>query len=496
MFKSVFAKYISVFMLIILVSFGLLTAITGAIVSGYATDAKVDMIKDTAAAATEYLENDIVRTNNDKLSVYVNSRADALSDVMRAFASNSDDLTLLIVNTRGKVLLLATGNGGSANISASIPDEIFYEFSNNTEAAEMSAIEGIFDSPQTAVSVPIKSGEGDDILGSLFVCTSSLEMSDLLEVMIKTVFMSSLWIMLAAMIAVYFMTERIVNPLREMSRAAKSFAEGDFSARVPVHGHDEVAQLAEGFNNMAASLESSEKLRNTFMANVSHDLRTPMTTIAGFIDGIIDGVIPPEKHEYYLGVIATEVRRLSRLVAQLLDISRMQAGDRKFNMQPFDVCEMGRQILFSFEQKIDKKRLEVEFDCEFDNMYVNADHDAIYQILYNICDNAVKFSGEGGTLRLSVHEKAETGKIFIEVYNEGQGIPAEDLPYVFERFYKSDKSRGIDKTGVGLGLYIAKTIIEAHHERIWVDSEYGRYCKFGFTLQKVSKADPSGKDKL
>ena len=119
-------------------------------------------------------------------------------------------------------------------------------------------------------------------------------------------------------------------------------------------------------------------------------------------------------------------------------------------------------------------------------MYANADHDAIYQILYNICDNAVKFSKEGGVLRLSVHETSDAKKVFVEVYNEGQGIPKEDLPYVFERFYKSDKSRGLDKTGVGLGLYIAKTIIDAHHEKIWVDSEYEKYCKFGFTLDKVA----------
>ena len=476
-------------MLIILISFAMLTAITTTIVNGYAADAKVDIISRTAEAATEYIESDIAGSNDVKLSVYVNSRADVLSDVMRAFASNSDDLTLLIVNNRGKVLMTANSEMSNTDISVNIPDEILYEFSEITGVSQMDPVEGRFDSAQMAVSIPIMSSEGDDILGNLFVCASSFALNDLLEVMIKTVFMSSLWVMLAAMIAVYFMTERIVNPLREMSRAAKSFADGDFSVRVPVHGHDEVAQLAEGFNNMAASLESSENMRNTFMANVSHDLRTPMTTIAGFIDGIVDGVIPPEKHEYYLGVIATEVRRLSRLVAQLLDISRLQAGDRKFNMQPFDICEMGRQILFSFEQKIDKKRLEVEFDCQFDNMYANADRDAIYQILYNICDNAVKFSKEGGILRLSVHETADSGKLFVEVYNEGQGIPKEDLPFIFERFYKSDKSRGLDKTGVGLGLYIAKTIIEAHHEKIWADSEFGKYCKFGFTLCKVGKEE-------
>ena len=251
--------------------------------------------------------------------------------------------------------------------------------------------------------------------------------------------------------------------------------------RIPVKGSTEIAELASAFNGMAESIEASEKMRNTFMANVSHDLRTPMTTIAGFIDSILSGAIPPEKHEYYLNVIATEVRRLSRLVSQLLDISRLQAGDRKFNMQPFDVCEMARQILISFEQKIDAKRLDVSFECDSDNMFAVADRDAIYQILYNICDNAVKFSYEGGKLALNI-SRSENEKLLVSVYNEGQGISEEDLPYVFERFYKGDKSRGLDKTGAGLGMFIAKTIIDAHHQTISVDSEYGKYCRFRFTL--------------
>ena len=269
-----------------------------------------------------------------------------------------------------------------------------------------------------------------------------------------------------------------------MNESAKRLAKGDYDADFTVQGYREIDELADSLNFAAGELAKADHLQKELVANVSHDLRTPMTTIAGFIDGILAGAIPPDKHEYYLGIIATEVRRLSRLVASLLDISRMQAGDRKFTMAPFDICEMARQIIISFEQKIDAKRLDVEFECDRDNMIVNADRDAIYQILYNICDNAVKFSREKGLLRLSlVREKDK--KVVISVYNEGQGIPAEDIPYVFERFYKSDKSRGLDKSGVGLGLFIAKTIIKAHDQDIWVKSEFGQYCEFGFTLEEL-----------
>ena len=268
-----------------------------------------------------------------------------------------------------------------------------------------------------------------------------------------------------------------------MSRAAKQYAAGKFDVRVPVRGSDEIAELAMAFNNMANSLATVEDQRRSFLANVSHDLRTPMTTIAGFIDGILDGAIPPEKQPYYLELIAGEVRRLSRLVASLLDISRIQAGDRKFTMTAFDICEMARQILISFEQRIDEKQLNIEFECDRDNMTVYADRDAIHQVLYNICDNAVKFTNPGGLYRINItaHDK----KTYVSVFNEGQGIPEAELPYVFDRFYKSDKSRGLDKTGVGLGLYITKTIMDAHNEEIWVKSVWGEYCEFVFTLQSV-----------
>jgi signal transduction histidine kinase len=206
-----------------------------------------------------------------------------------------------------------------------------------------------------------------------------------------------------------------------------------------------------------------------------------MTSISGFIDGILDGVIPPEKHHYYLQIVSGEIHRLSRLVTSLLDLSRIQAGERKFTPVQFDVCETARQILISFEQKIDAKRLEVEFECDEDKMIAIADHDAIYQVLYNLCDNAVKFASDGGLLAVRL-KYAKGRKITVEIFNEGQGISQNDINYVFERFYKSDKSRGLNKNGAGLGLFIAKTIIDAHGGRIWVESEYGKNCCFAFEI--------------
>ncbi|MBP3369104.1 MAG: HAMP domain-containing histidine kinase, partial [Clostridia bacterium] len=154
------------------------------------------------------------------------------------------------------------------------------------------------------------------------------------------------------------------------------------------------------------------------------------------------------------------------------------------NKAPFDICEMAREIIISSEQRLSDKKLDVQFDADRDNMYVSADRDAIHQVLYNLCDNAIKFSDEGGQYIVSIKE--ERGKVRISVYNEGAGISPDDIPYVFDRFYKSDRSRGLDKTGVGLGLYISRTIIEAHNEKISVESEHGKWCRFTFTLAKSS----------
>ena len=310
-------------------------------------------------------------------------------------------------------------------------------------------------------------------------------MDQMVDMVVRIIVMTSLWVMVIAMVCVYFLTERSVTPLRNMSKAAKKFAQGDFSTRIEVKGRDEIAQLADSFNNMAQQLDKFEDTRKTFLVNVAHDLRTPMTTIGGFVDAIRDGSIPEEKQPYYLTLISDEVKRLSRLVSQLLDISRIEAGDRKFNFVDFDICEMGRMILISFESKLEEKKLDVEFDVEDDNMFVYGDKDAIHQVFYNICHNAIKFSYEGGKYRIRINRLDH--KVYVSVYNEGVGMTEEDLPNVFDRFYKSDKSRGLDKTGVGMGMYITKTIINAHQQDIWVKSVYQEYCEFVFTLQEGEK---------
>ncbi|MBP5269589.1 MAG: HAMP domain-containing histidine kinase [Clostridia bacterium] len=263
---------------------------------------------------------------------------------------------------------------------------------------------------------------------------------------------------------------------RALRRAAEEYSRGNFSVRTPVRGKGDAAGLAEEFNRMAESLGSLERMRSDFISAVSHDMRTPMTTVSGFIDCILGNVIPPEQRENYLKLIKSEIMRLSRLVSRLLDISRLESKDRTFTDERFDLCELSKTVLFSFEQQIDEKELEVSFETDSDRMYINADKDAVHQVLYNLCDNAVKFSVKGGELRIRIVFR--DGKVVYSVYNEGRGIREDDLPFIFDRFFKGDETRGEDKTGYGLGLYICKTIADAEGAELTCESAEGQYCRF------------------
>ena len=291
--------------------------------------------------------------------------------------------------------------------------------------------------------------------------------------------------LLSVAIATYFF-RRQSNPLRQMARVARDFGHGNFSARVKTTGHhpQEVEELALAFNNMATSLEKGESRRQEFVANVSHELKTPMTTISGYVDGILDGTIPPEKSREYLNLVSQETKRLSRLVRNMLDISRLQEqeGIPEEQKSRFDLSEITGQVLISFEQKINDKNMDVQVEMPEHPVFTRANPDAINQVIYNLVDNAVKFCPRGGQLGITIREGKN--KIYLSVSNSSEDIPAEELPLVFERFHKTDKSRSRNRDSWGLGLYIVKTILDSHGENISVTSRGGKTV-FTFTLPLV-----------
>lgn len=481
MIKSIFTRYIVAFMSIIIVSFAILAFIVGSMITTYSNDEKKAITTESAFTLKDFFENELYQSNTSDLQHFIYYNYANLRRTLTLFTTYEKDLVLFLTDLDGKVLI-TDRLADSEYVNAQIPKQIVDQVLDEGSFTDVSNMGGLFEKKQIYHAIPMSNNMAS-YCGIIFAVSTETSLTSLSEIMIRTVITAMLWVMLAALLTVYFISERITAPLKKISKAAKEFAKGNFNVRVPVKGYDEISQLAESFNNMAEELENHEKTRSSFIANVSHDLRTPMTSISGFIDGILDGAIPPEKYNHYLSIVATEVKRLSRLVSSLLEISKFEAGEKKLTITEFDICEMARQIVLSFEKKIDEKHLDVDFECDEFNLLVKADKDSIHQILYNICDNGVKFSRENGEYKITINQKGK--QIFISVYNEGQGIPPEDLPFIFDRFYKSDKSRGLDKTGVGLGLYISKTIIEAHGQEIWAKSAYGEYCEFIFTLEKA-----------
>jgi signal transduction histidine kinase len=236
---------------------------------------------------------------------------------------------------------------------------------------------------------------------------------------------------------------------------------------------------------MAVALQNIEEMRRGFVANVSHELRTPMTSIRGFVDGILDGTIPPEKQNQYLTIVKDETIRLNRLVNDLLDLARMEAGEVKLNISVFDINELVRKCVIKLESLLLEKGLTVDANFEEEDLPVKADSDSIERVIYNLMHNAIKFTPENGEIRVKTY--VEKDKAIISVEDTGKGIAESEIPYIFERFYKTDKSRSADRTGVGLGLAIVRNIIVSHNETIKVESEEGHGTRFIFTLRSSSK---------
>ena len=302
---------------------------------------------------------------------------------------------------------------------------------------------------------------------------------------IRMLLMASLVTVILMFFAVYYVSYRLTKPLTLMSEAARCMARGDFSRRIPITTDDEVGELAIAFNNMTDSLVQLEGTRRSFVANVSHELKTPMTTIGGFIDGIIDGTIPLEKEKEYLRIVSDEVKRLSRLVQSMLSLSKLESSEMKVNLTEFDLSAQLIDIVIAQQQRIESKNIDI---CGLDvvtTQMVCADRDLTHQVVYNLVDNAIKFTSENGKIYFNIYSDKQ-GVHFL-VRNYGTGIEEKDLPHIFDRFYKSDRSRSAVKESTGLGLYIAKTIIDIHKGQITVRSNADEFAEFEFWLPNVKE---------
>lgn len=274
----------------------------------------------------------------------------------------------------------------------------------------------------------------------------------------------------------------IYLPLRKITEAAKQYASGNLDYEIPVNSQDEIGYLSASLNYMSTHLKDMEDYQKKFVANVSHDFRSPLTSIKGYIEAIADGTIPVELQGKYLNIILFETERLTDLTRDLLTLNEFDTKDFLLNKESFDLHEMMKQVAASFEGTCTSRKISIELLFASRVLYVHADRSKIQQVLYNLLDNAIKFSNPQSTVTIETTERGE--KIFTSVRDYGIGIPKEDLSKIWERFYKSDLSRGKDKKGTGLGLAIVREIIQAHNENINVISTEGVGTEFIFSLPK------------
>lgn len=317
--------------------------------------------------------------------------------------------------------------------------------------------------------------------GYVLALTDAGRFSGYLSDLLFAFFWASVLMLLVSGAMALATSQRISAPLTQISQAADRFGRGDFSARISVEksGNDEVAQLAQNFNTMAANLETIDRSRQSFVGNIAHELRTPMTSIKGFVDGMLDGVIPPEQYPRYLGLVSEEVARLTRLIQSMLDISKLEAGEYQVNAKNYDIWETLGAVLMTNEQRLVDGRIGVGGYVP-QRTLVYADSDLIYQVVYNIVDNAIKFTPPGGRIDLSVTTQRD--RVYVGVRNTGEGVPADQLPHLFERFYKGDKSRGLHAGGAGLGMHISKVLVGVNGGSIRVDSDSASWTEFTFDL--------------
>ena len=397
---------------------------------------------------------------------------------LATFAATVSDVQFMICDTQGRVLL--STDEALEGMVVTMPEKMTAEIMEKGTAATRSSLGGLYAQKRFVVGVQAANPETWEVVGEVFAVSTTASLDAMWKGFIGLFFMTAFVVLMIAFMASSITAMRQVQPIREMVQATRRYAEGDFDVRMKDYGReDEVGELAASFNNMAESLQQTERQRREFIANISHELKTPMTTIAGYTDGILDGTIPPENERQYLQIISNESRRLSRLVRRMLDVSQLQAMDPLKGGNHFDICDSMRRVLISMEKKINDRHLDVDADIPEEPILVLGDNDMITQVIYNLLENAAKFAREGSTLYLGVVNI--DGKARVTVRNVGDTIPAEELPLLFERFHKSDKSRSEDKDGVGLGLYIVKTILEQHKEKINVTSENG-VTTFSFSL--------------
>ena len=481
--KSISSMYFTATALVLVASILVMGCVQAYLFRNYFTEDRREALTDVVQVAaaqvghggqlTELLRNDPELAEQAQKSV--------------ALISRTTGTMVLITDADGVVQLCSEGES-CRHIGRAL-DRRVMDAAGQAAYFGVDSLGGVFDGQFYTAVCPVL-GEDGGLEGYAVAASSARSMSTFLGDMISSFILSAGLMLLVASVLSVVLTGRLTRPLRRIAEAARRFGGGDFSERVPVEGADEVAQLAATFNTMARNLEAIDTSRSSFMGNIAHELRTPMTSVKGFIDGMLDGTIPPELHEHYLNLVSQEVGRLARLVQNMLDITKLEAGEYPVHAQSYDVWETITSVVFAAEKRIEEGKVTIQGLAPA-RTPVWADPDLVHQVVQNLVDNALKFTPEGGVLRFGVQRLGPD--VSVTVWNSGEGISEDALPFVFERFYKEDKSRGLNPGGSGLGLHICKVLVTLSGGKIWVTSQQGQWCQFTFTLPANPPADAAKK---
>lgn len=440
----------------------------------FAKDKRKLLDKNCNIAADFYHDN--VQAQNNSFSVFYS---------MIQISSRAGDCDMFISDITGNVICCSCADwragGYCIHSSDTIRPAIMKKAQEKTGYFEVGNLGGVFKKSNYTSAKALTDTDGNAV-GVVFASVPASDLQELYISLLRMFVVASILPVCLIFAFAYATSMRLTRPLKLMSAAAKSMAKGDFSKRIPVRGNDEVAELSSSFNEMTNALSQLEFMRRSFVANVSHELKTPMTTIGGFIDGILDGTIDKEHQDQYLQIVSSEVKRLSRLVQSMLNLSRLESGEQKPNFADNDLKEIVLSTVFSFEQKIEAKQLDIRGLDALPEAVARMDADLMHQIIYNLVDNAVKFTETGGYLSFTLQDRADA--VVFTLRNSGQGIAQSDLPHIFERFYKSDRSRSTVKDSTGLGLYIVKSIVDIHNGKIIVRSKEDAYTEFELVVPK------------
>ena len=428
--------------------------------------------------------------------------------VQQAELPEGDELDALstkleIIGESAEAYLFFTDNDGRVMIASSpdklesltVPEEMMEKIdaSDADYYHVFGTLGGMLDG-KSYITVSEMRNENGQPSGYLFLCSSGEQLTQFKQQFWSNFLLSACVMLLCASILTKILMRQLTDPLQKVTDAAQRFGGGDLSVRVEgVEGEGEAADLARTFNRMADNIQMNDNSRGQFMGNIAHELRTPMTTIKGFVDGILDGTIPPDMHNHYLQLVSEETGRLARLIQNMLDLSKLESGEYQVNARMFNIWETLTGVALAAEQRINDGMIELEGLTMDEKVLVYADPDLIHQVAYNLLDNAIKFTPAGGTIRFSVEKLGPEAEI--SIWNSGQGISPEALPYVFERFYKEDRSRGLHARGSGLGLNICKVLVNLAGGQIRVESQQGEWCRFVFTLPTCSP-NPGGMKRL